>query len=510
MTYSTAPWYTRNYKIEGSLLPKQNLYEINQAYYDGHHFKAGNNLFWIGALPDFTGHREYHYMLNKVEKLFTSHNKIKECIDRYIESLFSNDITFTHRDKETQDFLNAWQNELVEESFTANTDEVEDAYTVAVRNALVLGEGYIRVYVRDEFKDPLKKISAHSPHPSRIRSFYSPGGVLEAIEYQMIGGNTIGEETKFERQVLDFSTGITTFYLYSSEEKFEAGEFLEPPYSLDLNYSFTIHKLSIPSLVTDSVKRLQNAINLCLTMSVSNTIDAGFLERIILNAQLPGQIEIDAQGRQSFVPDIDAFKTGTGIVNFLAGIPIEDSEGNVTGFSNPSVDYKPPVDNKPIMEAIEKYSKFIYLELNQGHVLASDSGDMSGESRVQLKQDYEKAVKKLSRGYKALAKAVSKTVAILHKLTSGQSPSDTIRDSMNLGIEYSIETSLLPTEIQQVRDNYVNKVVSHRTTLIHLGFTDPDLELEQIAKEREQEMEMMQRAAIEEVPEVPFSSSDTE
>jgi hypothetical protein len=498
MSEQLKPWYLKNAKLDGgkySALPKE---VIAEAYYNGDHFSAGNEILWIGALPDSGGQFQYNYILSKIQKIFTSHNKVKECVNRYLDSLLNNEIIVTSPNEAAATFINSWMEDLIDSSLHMNTDETEECFRLALRSALVLGSGYIRVFIRDEFTDPLRKLAAHSVHPSRITLYYTPNGLLEGIEYLMSSKKVDGRD-KRERQVLDFKTGLTTFYVYENPEDFDAGNFLEEPVTIDLDYSFTIHKITMPSMITESVKELQNAINLFLTMIINNTVDAGFLERLILNAQLPGDVVNDPQsGDVVFVPKPERFKTGTGQVTFLSGIPLENSEGEVTSITTPSVQYQQPIDNTNLHTSLELYIKLMYLEFNQGHILASDDGSLSGRSRIQLKQDFDKTLSNLVKLHKALVLSVVKTIGHLAGYL-GAIPVGVFKGKKSVALEYNQETNLLTEEIKEIRENFVAKIVSHRTTLAKLGHKDPDLELDQINKEQAQELKTIQDS-LEEVP----------
>jgi len=64
--------------------------------------------------------------------------------------------------------------------------------------------------------------------------------------------------------------------------------------ALDIGRRLWLHELVAPVLFTESIRRLQDQLNLALTMQGRNVIQGGFLERIILGGQMPGEWVQDA------------------------------------------------------------------------------------------------------------------------------------------------------------------------------------------------------------------------
>jgi len=157
---------------------------------------------------------------------------------------------------------------------------------------------------------------------------------------------------------------------------------VEESATLDLNGNLTLFELEMPRLVTDQIRSLQMLQNLNLTMMQRNAVLGGFLERVILNGQLPGHYETDPDSGESvFVRD--ELVLGAGTVNAINGVPYVDDNGNVKGYTQASVQYRDPVSPDTFIKASDNSYRGILQETKQLHSLLSGDAITSGDSRRQ-------------------------------------------------------------------------------------------------------------------------------
>ena len=287
--------------------------------------------------------------------------------------------------------LSEWLKENLTNGFTNAQDSTEDVFSQALLNAFIGGSGYLRLFIKDEYPESqrLKRLGIHAPNYGQVFMRYTQNGLLNHIDYVM-------SNDKVERQVLDFKTGLTTFYLGSSIDELDKGKYLETPFTLDLNYGFTIVEVKMKPLTTPAIRGLQNGLNMVLTMMTRCTEQAGFLERILLNAQTPGTwVEDTVTGDDIFIPSSSPMYTGAGSVNYVNGIPTSKANGD-EDYTNPEVVFREPVDTKTFIDTANYFVKLIYNSLNQGHILAVDDGNISGSSRIQLKEDFKKSIERIA------------------------------------------------------------------------------------------------------------------
>ena len=174
----------------------------------------------------------------------------------------------------------------------------------------------------------------------------------------------------------------------------------------------------MPLVITEQVRSLEDQYNMALTMMGRNTVQARFLERIILNGQLPSRTESDTETVQMVRVD-EEFKTGAGTTNFIAGIEYTDPAGNIH-VSNPSVVYRDPVSP----ETFERSSALLYAamlgEAKQTHAVLSGDAAASGESRIQARSDFRKSVLPSAREIETAVTWLLQTVLKLAAVISGQ------------------------------------------------------------------------------------------
>lgn len=467
----------RNAKLD---LPAYAAYQAllaNVDYYEGNHFisPTTQQLYWIGVLPPGASPLD-RYTFGEIQRLFTSHNKIKECVNRHIDSLISIRPSFTTALKSLNSLITDWIEDIYTQAMTMNTNSLLDPLTKGVKDACVSEVGYWRLFERTEFTDPVKRLGIHSPDAHRVKMEYGDTGLLKAIVYQMF-------DDKFERQELDYKTGLTTFYYYKNEADFAKEIYIGTPKTIDLNYGFTIIQYKRQSLITEPIKSLQNGINLNLTMMLNATSNAGFLERIITNALPPGEFIEDGFGGWKFVPSPQGYVSGAGAAPIIQGLPI-GNPGNPDGYTNPGVTFRPPVDTKTFTEANYHLIDLIYYEFNQAHMMSAGDGAVAGVSRIQVKADF---LAMINRDKSVLTDIFNQlAAAAMHLLLTfeGKSTAPLKKPKAVQTIINISNDSLLPEEVTAISSLYTAGIQSHRTTLEQLGCKDVDRELARIKEER--------------------------
>lgn len=189
--------------------------------------------------------------------------------------------------------------------------------------------------------------------------------------------------------------------------------------TLDLGGRLTMFKMRGKRLITRPVIANQKLLNLDLTMMGKNVVLGGFLERVILNGQPPGDWEEDDDGKQRFVPGV--FKTGGHSVNWVDGKVIAyDKDTKDPILATPNVIYKDPVPPDTFTKTQDSTYRNILQGVKQLHVVISGDAIASGESRKQARDDYEKSLKKTKTRVDALGKWLLETVLAQAAVYMGQ------------------------------------------------------------------------------------------
>jgi len=466
-------------------------YEEAKAYFEGDHFK-----FWTGPRPS-PADANFVRISEELAKAFTSANFIEECVTRHVNALIGQIpaisvtenvgigslLSSTPSSSETklQDIassLQIWVETQLEQQSGQGVDTTSNFLFKAVLDACLYGKGYFRLFSPKKFrtsKDPNKILYVHSPHLSDVRMNYDDDGILDSIDYRY--------NHKVEHQVLDYATGTLTILTYPEIYWFDGDRngTLEPLEVQQENYNghWTIYEISTPSLLTPSVKQLQNSINLCLTMLPRNVITGGFLERILLNAQPPGKFEVDEFGHERFVADLAGYVTGPMTTNFVHGVVDDNND-----IKTPSVIFREPVNVDIFKKSLDILVPLIYNTFGQGHMVSVGDGAIAGVSRIQMTQDFARKLKQQVTG-------IESAITGILGCASSILPISQQLAGLKINIKLQLDTYLqTPEDIAAIRDNFSTGIVSHFTTLQQLRIQDVEGELNRIKDEKKDNLEL--------------------
>ncbi|MEH2070026.1 MAG: phage portal protein [Nostoc sp.] len=456
-------------------LKKEQITE-NWDYYCGNTFQ-----FWTGPKPS-QGDTHAEAITKQIEAGYISNNLIKECVDRNVAAMVgmmphwflyagNDDANSSERSPQMTDAektLQTWLDQLLQHIAVQDTDEDANPLTMAVTQMLVTGTGYLRLYQPKRYKGMnnaklYQKIRLHCPPLGSVKVDRDDDGEIEQIAYTYKGGTEI--------QSLNPQTGKLTFIVTSPGEK--KSESVTENWEADFNGRWTIYELRSPSIINKDIKRLQNAINKALTMLGRNLDLAGFLERVITNAQTPGEWVEDPTRpeKQRFIPDERGLQLGPGKTTFLSGIKTKDGE-----YLTPGITYRDPIDITTFEKSVALFAARLYLAFNQGHILASADGTISGISRVQLRQD---ANLSLDRPAPVIENAFANILEVVLRFVEPAKYKNTFATvKLRKGINY-----VTPEETAETRTNYQARLISRTTAMSKLGIENPDAEAALIDEE---------------------------
>jgi hypothetical protein len=227
------------------------------------------------------------------------------------------------------------------------------------------------------------------------------------------------------------------------------------------------------SLITEDVMSAQNSINLARTMEARSLIQNGFVERVLLNAQLPGRWVEDATGGQRFEADPNGLQVGPGRTSFIQGNPTYNDMGQISGYTNPSISYNAPAALDSYALSVSGSTEIIYHAMGQGHLLASDA-QMSGVARQVLRQD---AVLKIAQYERVIVSALEALITTILKYLD----IDGVRASVQLRKAINFVS---PEEKNAIMAEYNSGLLSKASTIAMLG-TVEDVDSELILLEEE-------------------------
>lgn len=480
--------------------------KANRAYRDGDHWQRGGG--WVGPQPD----KKDVVTWGNIRKVFVSRQVIGELVSRHVDAVLGDKPQWTvqvTRPLEDDEEPTGPEQTLIEEAqaileafwdrrgaVTQEHDELVtpyDAMTNALKNALYFRRGVVRLYIPARFLDAEGRIPPREAAKALDVVFLQ---ALEPTEATVALDRATMELVGVYIYKVDGQDKAELVYLGEGEEadgvdrptifrvigKAENGQTNEEMAALDLDGQLTMYEVNVPLLVTEQVRSLQAQLNMTLTMMGRNTVQAGFLERLILNGQMPFRTEIDKQTGQLVRVD-EEFKVGAGTVNFISGIEYTDSDGT-KHLANPSAIYRDPVSPETFARAEALLYMALLAEAKQTHALINGDAAASGESRIQARADFYNSVLPSAREIETAISWLMNTTLKLAAVISGQPDRYA---TLTVSTQARINTGPLSSDERRVLVEMVEKsILSHKTALGMLGIPDVKAELEQIAQEQEE------------------------
>ncbi|PZV06613.1 MAG: hypothetical protein DCF32_09555 [Leptolyngbya sp.] len=453
--------------------------DLNERYYSDSHWFA-----WIG--PRLAQVDTESMRVNaEVERVFQEANKIAECVDRHRRALTAKPAGWSfaepvgEAEQQLMSQILGWMIPRSARSHMPKHGQEQIAFPNAIAEAvhyrLLGGKGYLRLWQPKRFENaqPWQKVALHAPHPDSVEVERDGDGFPFKISYSY----TVDSQNFKEVQEIN-ENGQTEFKIVNQSGDVEPGS----EETLDLGGRLTIAILEGRPIVTESVRRLQNGINYVLTLMIRNLQYGGFLRDVIMNGMPPG--DYDEAGK--FIPDEGGWIEGPGAKLEVSGLPIFDSEGNVTNYTTPSISTRNPVDVEAFLKAYKATSAMVYEAFGQGHVLAADMA-VSGVSRIQMRQDFTTSC---SEDSEALRVALSDTYACAYLLATQATDPDR---ALNIIVDPKLAISeLSPDEANAIVGIHAARLRSTHSTMALLGVENPEAEIAAIDEESKKRMESAQ------------------
>jgi hypothetical protein len=463
-------------------LPYESAKE-NWDYYSGDTFQ-----FWTGPKPP-ADHPDARTVMRSLEEVFHSHNVIGEAIDHYVAALVGQPFNFylsADKPMETltdaqkraidaeEEFLQKWWDYQKERAIESGRG---DPIAGAVTQLLVTGRGYLRLYrparVAND-PEPYRRMILHCPAIGSVATERDADGFLyEArYDYDPPEGGSTGDRASETYTLLE--NGKTR--IQDSNE----------PREVDYGGRLPIFEMRGKSVITPSAKQGQNSINKVLTIKDVNVDAGGFLSRVLINAQLPGEFVTDPNqpnGRK-FVPSDRPLTFGPRQVTYVQGMPLGDPD-NPSSYTTPSLITEQPIDAGVFGGSLAIDYEAFWLSIGLGHLLTAGDGSLSGRSRETIKGDFEVRLQGYAGIVESSLKAIFQTVQILLADLYNR-PS---LKEYSCVVELNLTTGkALPEERNQAIVEYQSKLRSRTGAMMAIGISDPDAEIELMQRETETEI----------------------
>ena len=482
--------------------------------------------FWVGP------HADYHPNLStqirkELKALFVSRNVIKEIIDRHIDGVqihFSITVDRPLADgegpteeevariEERETLVNGWLEKRMKPIDNEDRDDIHPIHR-ALANVLMDSRAMVRLFVpRDKLvaeldrdsleptgrqilpastmEECLDRIYVHTPDPNQTRMWtwkdsQEQIGLFHDVdrdEFTLIGTATSQHDGYAEMTYLD-DDGNTILRIVSQDQEKEGRAVL------DLGGRLTMHEVRRPILITDQIRSMQKSLNMAMTMMSRNVVLGGFVERTLLNGQLPGRWDKEKQpdGTEKEVFKAEPIQLGAASMNQFAGIEYVQSrnaDGSVTkAVTDPQMVYRDPVPVQTFKDTKEILYAAMLEECHQLHYLLSDKATTSGEARKQAVQafimDLDKTITAINRLYAWMIDTVLRMAAFF-------ADADGYMDGLKVDARSTIDVGRLgPDDLRIVSELVEREHLSLETGLTWMGVADTQAEMERIEREKE-------------------------
>lgn len=265
------------------------------------------------------------------------------------------------------------------------------------------------------------------------------------------------------------------------QDGLDVGEDAEPS-RLPLGGRLTMHALDdVPTLLTPSQLGMQRQLTLTLSCMGRNTVTAGFVERVFLNARRP----TDADGNP--LP----YKAGAGMTNWVVGI--QDADGSYTPPSLFTREPTPPASFTATADALVFHA---HKEARQLHALLAGDASPSGESRRQAAADFVASLGPSARATERAIRWLLETAYALALALRGQAISPETRAAVQMTLSAGVATV---EEIKEAREGVGAGLLARARYQAAAGVDDPDAEDQAIDGEQEPEPVAPQPAPVVEL-----------
>lgn len=480
-----APFDQMTQQEAEQLLAPPEGYEENRAMYGGDMW--GNaGCFWIGPRPA-AGDAGAETTLGQIRRALISKNAIAEVVRRHVGGVMGRPLAWSFSlTRELADGEQPTEAEqaLIDEA-TALIRATWDARGLAAMlqdaaaTLLLAGRAPLRLYVPSgllvEDKIPAGEIAESM---DLIYADPAPAPTAATVADDAATRQDVGIYAFTEHK----ATAIELTYLDGDDTILRRIGETEEAYRLNFGGRLPMYEMQRPPLITPQVRQQQMLLNLALTMLGRNVVLGGFLERILLNAQLPGTMVRGSDGVDRFTPA--PFQVGAGTTNVLAGIPIRNDVGEITGYTTPSVIYRDPVTIDTFVGTKDAAYKGILEEVQQLHALAGVGADLSGESRIQARADFLTSLSDTETQVEAAGRWLLETMLAMAAAFSNQAGRFA---ALRATVACRLDAGPISSADQQAtRDNVTAGLLSEETGMERIGVEDTAAEQARKSSEREQ------------------------
>lgn len=477
---------------------------VNRAFFQGDHWQNGAG--WIGPHPA-TGDAGFQEGMLEIINIFTSKNAIREVTVRHTDGTVGKPINWhltPIRDLDPDEKPNADEAAKIKEATAIvrrwlETRKVLDTLRDAVTTLLLSERAALRLSIpaglatlgedgrltisAASIEDALRVIYLEHPLPENAVVIRDDDTKLEAglWQFEVAGDDEESDAaTDAERDDRGYAAlcfvddqGLTVTRIFA-----EGADKPETESSLDMGRRLPMFEMRRAVLITVQGQQTQRALNLATTMLPRTAVTSGFMERLMIDAQLPGSPELDADGNRTGRWIEAPFYVGAGTTNFVQSSEYLDEEGKVKR-ANASVNYREPIAPDGPIKGADTHYRALLDDVGQLHVVMSGDATASGLSRINARIEYLSTLQRTGTQAEDAFRAVVDAALAMAEALSNQPGhyTDTIRCQASCRLDTG---ALSPVERTAIEAS-IGKTLSRETAMTLVGIDDVEAEKARMA-----------------------------
>jgi hypothetical protein len=470
---------------------------INRAFYGGDHWQSGAG--YIGPHPN-AADKGAQTAMQEISLGFTSKNAIKESTKRHRSGVVGKQIKWHYGPKrdlkegekttpeedtaidEATQFVRGWLHQrgvfaTVQNAVTTLllSERADIRMEIPPGLATVGKDGSLSVSAPDVLS-ALRFIYLSHPLPDDAALIIDPSTQSEAALWRYEApqkGTENDDEPKMEKHVAicyidESGETVTRIFSESSPETP-----VVPESSAPMGGRALMYEMKRDALITPQIQQAQRGLNLALTMIPRTAVTAGFLERVLIDMQLPADPELDAEGNPTGKWVRKPFAVGASTTNFFQSSEYMDEEGQVKRAQGDMKWREPVSADGPIKAAAQHYHDILQ-EVGQIHIIMSGDATASGASRLMARIEYLNTLLDTKPTVEACFRWILDTVLALAEAISGKEGQYT--NLIQAEATCRLDAGPLTPEERTAIENSIGKTLSRETAMLMLGVEDVDAE----------------------------------
>ena len=481
---------------------------VNRAFFQGDHWQNGDG--WIGPHPDLND-AGYDVGMQEIALIFTSKNVVREATIRHALGVIGRTIqwgftpirelnleggeTPTTEEltavREATKLMRPWLtarkvSSLMRDAVcTLLLSERASVILIVPPGLAVEGPGGKLLVVADSIEEALGLIWPKHPLPDNATVVVDAdtqlaAGVWRYLAFQNDAPAALAEgsaDTRpiTEKEQADYASlcyigadgkTVTRIFRDGEEEAYTESE-------MDLGGRIPMFEMHRAALITTQVQQGQRALNLAESMIPRTAVTAGFLERLLIDAQMPGDPEVDADGNKTGRWIEKPFFVGAGTTNVVQSTEYVDEEGKVRR-ANAHMIYREPIPATGPIAASDKHYRSILDETGQLHVVMAGDSNPSGTSRVNARIEYLSTLQLTQSEVEELFRfIVDTTLAMAEALAEKPGHYTSL---IRCQASCRLDTGPISPQERTALEASIGKTLSQETAMMLLGIEDIEAE----------------------------------